>query len=95
MHPFVSSMLNFLSIGGSRSRRPGYMAPFYRSADQQFFKDIEYMRELSRGLVQQRVDNPKETKDLLNAMVKGKDPKTGESLSQENIIDVSCRRSFK
>ena len=87
LHPFVSSMVGFLSNGGKRAQRPGYMAPFHRSEDQQFFKDIEYMRELSGDLVQQRVDNPTDKKDLLNAMVKGKDPKTGENLSHDTMID--------
>ena len=65
------------------------MAPFYRTEDQEFFEDIEYMRNLSGEVVNQRVEHPKESKDLLNAMVNGKDPKTGENLSHDTIIDVS------
>jgi cytochrome P450/NADPH-cytochrome P450 reductase len=87
MHPFIDSMTTFLSIGASRSRRAAIMAPFYRAEDAEFFESIEYMRNLSRELVQQRRDNPKESKDLLNAMVNGKDPKTGETLSEDSIID--------
>ncbi|KAK5112785.1 hypothetical protein LTR85_011119 [Meristemomyces frigidus] len=87
MHPFISSMTRFLKQGGARTRRPAYMAPFYRADDAQFFKDIEYMRKLSGDIVDRRVEHPKVTKDLLNAMVKGKDPKTGQALSHESIID--------
>lgn len=86
-HPFIGAMVNFLRIGGSKSRRPGYLAPFYRSEDQQFEKDVKYMRDLSAGIVQQRRVQPKEGKDLLNAMVKGTDPKTGKGLSDEVIIN--------
>jgi cytochrome P450/NADPH-cytochrome P450 reductase len=37
--------------------------------------------------VKQRRANPTDTKDLMNAMVNGKDPKTGEALSEDSIID--------
>ncbi|KAI7188379.1 cytochrome P450, partial [Hortaea werneckii] len=87
MHPFITSMVNFLHEGGMRSRRPAYMAPFYRADEAQFHKDIEYMRNLSNDIVNKRKENPKETKDLLNAMLKGRDPKTGKALGQETIID--------
>lgn len=87
MHPFIASMTNFLRQGGARATRPAYMAPFYRADDAQFFKDIEYMRNLSSDIVKQRVEHPEDVKDLLNAMVKGKDPKTGKPLSKDSIID--------
>lgn len=87
-HPFIDAMLNFLRIGGNRGRRPGYLAPFYRSEDQIFERDIKYMRDLSAGLVQQRREEPKESKkDLLNAMINGKDPKTGKGLRDDVIIN--------
>lgn len=86
-HPFIGAMVSFLRIGGSRSRRPGYLAPFYRSEDQMFERDIKYMRDLSAEIVQQRRIQPKESKDLLNAMVRGTDPKTGKGLSDDVIIN--------
>ncbi|WPG99486.1 Hypothetical protein R9X50_00230100 [Acrodontium crateriforme] len=87
MHPFISAMTGFLREGGARARRPGWMSAFYRADDAQFFKNIEYMRNLSSDIVNKRVENPKETKDLLNAMIKGRDPKTGKALSHDTIID--------
>lgn len=87
MHPFIASMTSFLSHGGARARRPAYMAPFFRAEDAQFFRDIEYMRQLSSDIVKERVQHPKDTKDLLNAMSTGKDPKTGKNLSRDSIID--------
>lgn len=86
-HPFIDAMLNFLKIGGARARRPGYLAPFYRSEDQVFERDVKYMRDLSAEIVQQRRVQPKDGKDLLNAMVKGRDPKTGKGLKDEVIIN--------
>jgi len=45
------------------------------------------MRNLSLEVVQARKDHPEDKKDLLNAMLHGKDPKTGEALSEESIVD--------
>ncbi|KAK0952507.1 hypothetical protein LTS01_024796 [Friedmanniomyces endolithicus] len=87
MHPFISSMVSFLKLGGDRSRRAAFMAPFYRADDAQFFADIEYMRTLSQEIIDKRVQHPEDTKDLLNAMLYGKDPRSGKSLSQGTIID--------
>lgn len=87
MHPFIDAMVNFLSIGGRKQRRPNAMSPFFRAEDQQFDQSIKYMRDLSADLVRQRRENPTDTKDLMNAMVNGKDPKTGEQLSEDSIID--------
>jgi len=87
MHPFIDAMVNFLKVGGSKARRPNAMAAFFRAEDQQFDQGIEYMRKLSADLVRQRREHPTETKDLMNAMINGKDPKTGESLTEDSIID--------
>ena len=56
---------------------------------------MKYMRELSRGLVQGRRDHPRESKDLLNAMIVGVDPKTGQHIAEESVIDnmVSLSRA--
>ncbi|CAJ2504411.1 Uu.00g118050.m01.CDS01 [Anthostomella pinea] len=87
MHPFIEAMTRFLKGGGARAQRPSYLASFFRAQDRQFFEDIEYMRTLSREIVEKRIQHPTESKDLLNAMVNGKDPKTGKTLSNETIID--------
>ncbi|KAK4560538.1 hypothetical protein LTR86_005735 [Recurvomyces mirabilis] len=86
-HPFISAMVSFLKHGDARSRRPAYLAPFYRADDAQFHKDIDYMRNLSQEIVDRRLQHPEDKKDLLNAMVNGKDPKTGKKLSTDTIID--------
>ncbi|KAK4998833.1 hypothetical protein LTR66_002023 [Elasticomyces elasticus] len=87
MHPFVDCMVRFLVEGGNRTRRPALMSAFFRREDATFFADIEYMRKLSDELVQNRKKHPKDTRDLLNAMINGRDPKTGERLSDASIID--------
>lgn len=47
----------------------------------------EYMRKLSLEIVQTRKNHPEEKRDLLNAMLKGIDPKTKEALSEDSIVD--------
>ena len=41
-------------------------------------------------VIADRKQNPMEKKDLLNTMLYSKDPKTGESLSDENIRNNVC-----
>nr|POE71415.1 bifunctional cytochrome p450/nadph--p450 reductase [Quercus suber] len=86
MHPFILAMTRFLQQGGARARRPPVLSPFYRSSDNQFNADIAYMRELSDSIIRHRIDRPDARKDLLSAMLNGKDPKTNETLSHDNII---------
>ncbi|GAB7348487.1 hypothetical protein MBLNU459_g6894t1 [Dothideomycetes sp. NU459] len=88
MHPFIDSMVNFLSESGSRPRRPYLLSPLFRNQEYQYWKDIDYMRKLSMELVQNRKRHPEEDrKDLLNAMLYGKDARSGEKLSEESIVD--------
>ncbi|KAH0064917.1 cytochrome P450, partial [Aureobasidium melanogenum] len=84
---FVDAMVNVLSESGSRIRRPGFLAALYRKEEYQYWKDIKYLRELSAELVQNRKKHPGGRKDLLHAMLHGKDPRDGSSLSDDSIID--------
>lgn len=86
-HPFIAAMVSFLKYADVRTKRPSWMRSFYSSDETKWKSDIAYMRNLSAELVQQRRDNPKESKDLLNAMINGKDPKTGNMLPDESIVD--------
>ncbi|KAL2353913.1 bifunctional P-450/NADPH-P450 reductase [Cryomyces antarcticus] len=87
MHPFVDAMGEFLTESGNRTRRPAMMAPFYRQQQLDYDANIELMRKTSDEVVRYRKEHPNDRKDLLNAMIKGKDPKTGESLSDRSITD--------
>lgn len=87
MHPFVSAMVNFLKYAEVRAKRPALLAPFYSADEAKWQSDIDYMRNLASELVQDRRNHPREVKDLLNAMVNGKDPKTGQQLPESSIID--------
>jgi cytochrome P450/NADPH-cytochrome P450 reductase len=87
MHPFVNAMTGFLSESGARARRPGFTNYFMRSAQQKYDSDIALLKQVAGDVVAERKANPNDKKDLLNAMVKGRDPKTGEGLTDDSIMN--------
>ncbi|KAK6375733.1 hypothetical protein LTS17_007555 [Exophiala oligosperma] len=85
MHPFVNAMVAVLIGAGGRARRPPLPSYFFRAEDQKFNENVELMLKVATDLVKQRRENPVDKKDLLNAMLYNKDPKTGENLTEECI----------
>ena len=80
MHPFVQAMNHTLSASSDRLKLGPLvrkMMPWDKSVEK-VQQSRALMREIAEQLVQHRRSNPTEKRDLLNAMVKGKDPKTGE-----------------
>lgn len=87
MHPFVEAMVGLLAGSGARAFRPALLNSLPTTENAKYWSDIEYMRNLSQELVDARRNNPEDKKDLLNAMVLGRDPQTGRGLTDESIID--------
>ncbi|KAF8850100.1 fatty acid hydroxylase [Acephala macrosclerotiorum] len=87
MHPFVNAMVGFLTESGARARRPAVANYFLRSAQQKYDSDIALLKQVATEVVAERKANPNDKKDLLNAMVKGRDAKTGEGLTEESILN--------
>jgi cytochrome P450/NADPH-cytochrome P450 reductase len=87
MHPFVDAMTSFLSESGARSSRPAIAGYFMRATNQKYEEDMSLMARTAEELMNERRKHPIDKKDLLNAMLHGKDPKTGESMSDESIRD--------
>lgn len=82
MHPFVQAMTGSLTASSDRLKLGSLirkMMPWDKSGER-LKADQKYMETLARELVQVRRDNPTDKHDLLNAMVTGKDPKTGEMM---------------
>ena len=86
MHPFVDAMVNVLAHNGSRSARPAFVNRMMYQANAKFVEDGKLMKRISQEIVDHRRAHPKEKNDLLNAMINGVDPKTGEKLRDELII---------
>lgn len=85
VHPFVQAM-NVTLAARSQSGQIGTMIkkllPSYTA---EIHRSQQYMRSVGKELVQYRRDHPTEKHDLLNAMIHGKDPKTGKQMWDELI----------
>jgi cytochrome P450/NADPH-cytochrome P450 reductase len=58
-----------------------------KALDRKYREDIAYMRDIAEEMLVERRANPTQKKDLLNAMVHGRDPKTGCVMTDQSIID--------
>ncbi|KAF2690981.1 NADPH-cytochrome P450 reductase-like protein [Lentithecium fluviatile CBS 122367] len=87
MHPFIQAMADFLKVSGDRARRDPITQLFYRAESAQYWENVELLRRTSSEVIQKRKQNPSEKRDLLNGMLNGVDPKTGEKMTDESIID--------
>ena|ERR1700712_148688 len=85
MHPFVKSMNNVLNERNQATQLSGMIKSFIPSHKEQLKKDVQHQKTVSRELVEYRRAHPTEKKDLLNALIHGKDPKTGASMRDELI----------
>ncbi|RYP37718.1 hypothetical protein DL766_001367 [Monosporascus sp. MC13-8B] len=91
MHPFIEAMGEFLSESGRRPGRPPIPSWFYRNQDAKYFEDIKVMQETAQGVLKARKEANERgengRKDLLQAMFEGVDPKTGQRMTDDSIID--------
>ena len=87
MHPFVNAMVGLLQESGARSFRPAVATYFMRGAQQKYDADIALLKKVATDVVAERRANPNDKKDLLNAMIKGRDAKTGEGLTEASILN--------
>jgi cytochrome P450 / NADPH-cytochrome P450 reductase len=86
MHPFVGAMVGFLAESGRRGTRTRLEMLLNPAPERQYQADIALMRSVAAEVVAHRRANPVDKKDLLNAMLLGKDPKTGQRLTDDNIM---------
>ena len=85
-HPFVDAMVGTLTESFARSRRLPLPSMVYSARDKAFQLDIDKLVEVSQELLTARRAHPTDKKDLLNAMINGRDPRTGEGLDNPTII---------
>lgn len=85
LHPFVDAMVGFLVESGLRTRRIGIQQYFMRGAQAEYEENIKVIQKIATEVVAERRKFPNDKKDLLNAMLKGKDPKTGQALTDDMI----------
>ncbi|VUC20882.1 unnamed protein product [Clonostachys rosea] len=87
MHPFIEAMGDFLLEAGQRGRRLPLPAFMYQAVDKKFEDDIKVLRDTARGVLDARRAGNDDRYDLLSAMLKGRDSKTGKKMTDESIMD--------
>ncbi|KAL3421663.1 bifunctional P-450/NADPH-P450 reductase [Phlyctema vagabunda] len=87
MHPFVDAMVGLLVESANRASRPGFANYFMRTSQRKYDEDIKFLKKVASDVLAERRAHPNDKKDLLNAMVKGRDPKTGEGLTDASILN--------
>jgi cytochrome P450/NADPH-cytochrome P450 reductase len=85
-HPFVQAMNRGFAARNARGQLGGMLKGLLPSYNEQIRKDVEFQKQVARDLVQLRRDNPTEKNDLLNSMIHGKDPTTGEGMRDDLIV---------
>ncbi|KAL0564092.1 hypothetical protein V5O48_017963 [Marasmius crinis-equi] len=84
---FARAMVDALKECFQRTQRPTVVQALMSGTNAKFQEDIRLMQELAHSILKHRQENPVEKKDLLNSMLFGKDPKTGEGLSDDSIAN--------
>ena len=83
--PMIGAMNGATSEAIKRPTRPKLVNwLFYQS---KFERDTKTMRKYAAECVEYRKANPTDQKDMLYAMMNAKDPETGKSLNEQQIID--------
>ncbi|KAK8030062.1 cytochrome P450 oxidoreductase OrdA-like [Apiospora rasikravindrae] len=90
MHPFVKSMNNLLTERSNSAQLGGMLRSLMPSYREQLKQDSDLQFRICQEVVDHRRQNPTEKKDLMNAMLYGKDPKTGETM-RDRLIAVNMQ----
>lgn len=87
LHPFVKAMNEVLVKSGRRSSRPPIANMAMKTASRNCEVNIQRMKCVAQNVLDRRRREPSDKNDLLNALIRGQDPQTGEMMSDENIIN--------
>lgn len=87
LHPFVDAMMATFSESQDRSIRPPWLNSLMWKANQRFSDNKDMLHEIVSQVIAKRRASPSDKKDLVNAMLKGRDPVTGKQLSDDIIMD--------
>lgn len=87
LHPFVLALVSFMVESSQRETETSFERWLHPSRDRRYRDNIMSMRETAKQVIGHRRSNCSEKNDLLNAMLLRADPKTGEHLDDETIIN--------
>lgn len=86
LHEFVQAMVDALTEAGRRTVRTKLEAVLNPTAEKKFFADIALLKHTAQECIDRRKAGPRK-KDLLDLMLNGKDPRTGQPLSEEVVMN--------
>lgn len=87
-HPFAQQMAHVLLLSGRRGNRTDLENKLHYWEERDRQANVKTMHEVAESIVEERKARPKpDAKDLLNTLIQGVDKETGETLSQQNIIN--------
>lgn len=85
MHPFVTAMAHSLSESRAKMQKLKFIDRLMFKTNRIYRENIELMHSIADDLIRERRQHPVEVNDLLNRMILGVDPITGQRLSDDNI----------
>ncbi len=87
LHPFVGAMVDALAEAGARTRGSEAASTLLLGSRRTYEDDLALMKQVADDVIAERRRDPNaaDKKDLLGIMLNGRDPVTGEGLSDENI----------
>ena len=81
-------MAYFLKESGQRALRPAFVSNYvYRNSTRKYWESIDAMKATAAQAIKERRAHPIDKTDLLNAMLYDKDPKTGQTLSDDAVMN--------
>lgn len=81
MHPFVDALSTFLETNGNRAKRSALLQPLCVYENHQYWESIERLRSTGHAVIHARKSQPSDKKDLLDAMLNGIDPESGDKMT--------------
>lgn len=86
MHPFIDAMIRFLNLSQVYNlRNPTVNKLIGRQEKIDIEAARDYMLQVAQGIIDKRRANPTDEKEMLNTMLYGKDPRSGESMRDELV----------
>jgi cytochrome P450/NADPH-cytochrome P450 reductase len=85
LHPYVEAMNNILGSRSNASQISSLLLSLLPSTNEKLKHDAQYLQQVAQEVVQHRRDNRTDKNDLLNSMIYGKDPKTGQTMREALI----------
>ncbi|KAG4273108.1 hypothetical protein FPRO04_09945 [Fusarium proliferatum] len=87
-HPFAAAVVDVMTESFTQSNLPDFVNNYVRfRAMAKYKRQAAELRRQTEELIAARRQNPVDRDDLLNAMLNAKDPRTGDGLSPESIVD--------